>query len=268
MVAQPAGTGTNQWNNVPLTAGQYVTYNGSAYVASNLPSAGGSGGGANLSPSGLNAHVDIFEDFHHNAYGSSMTYGALGLAKTTTGAGAAVSPISGAADAPGIMQIDAGTTSTGSAAVNNYALSLILTNGPYTNVWRIRIPTLPTGSESFTAQGGFMDSSSASVVDGAYWSYNTNDTHFVLRSANNSSRTAATNTTVVAANTWYTLMTVIDATASTATLYVNGGDAVSVSATMPSARATGVGISITKDQGTTARTVDVDYVYLGYDVTR
>lgn len=43
MVAQPAGTGTNQIANVALTAGQYVTYNGTAYVASNLPSGGGSG---------------------------------------------------------------------------------------------------------------------------------------------------------------------------------------------------------------------------------
>lgn len=41
VVAQPDGTGSNQLENIKLTAGQYVTWNGTAHVASNLPAGGG-----------------------------------------------------------------------------------------------------------------------------------------------------------------------------------------------------------------------------------
>ncbi len=50
MVAQAVAAGTNQQQHIALTAGQYVTYDGSKLVASNLPPAGvgGSGGGAQV----------------------------------------------------------------------------------------------------------------------------------------------------------------------------------------------------------------------------
>lgn len=74
MVALPDGTGTNKWTNITLTAGQYVTYNGSAYVASNLPS----------------ASLSFLGDWYANNIVSNVVGGAFTTNKMTVGAGSGV----------------------------------------------------------------------------------------------------------------------------------------------------------------------------------
>ena len=167
----------------------------------------------------------------------------------------------------GIYQLSTSTSASSAPILGQFTVGkpFVTSSGSYTQEWIFRLPILPTADEGYETRIGFGSSQTAAVpADAIYFVHNTNDTHFVLVTRNDTSETRATNTTVVAANTWYTnRLTVIGDTA--AYLTVNGADQISITTTLPSGAGdpTAIFAQIVKSNGTTARTLQLDSLKFG-----
>ena len=235
-----------------------------AYVQTEI--AGLSGGGGSISS--FRQNVFIWEEFlHAGALSTTAQLGSFGLLRTTSGTGATVTVGSnGVATAPGVTSIETGTTNTGSAALLTDTGGFLFGSGTYTIEFRIWLPDLSDGTETYTLRVGFIDSATGDGADGCFFRYSNANANWICVARGTSTETADTSTTAVVEDAWIKLAIVVTNSTSAA-YYVNGtlidtiADA-NIPTTVGSER-TAIGISINKSAGTTNRNVRVDY--LGYE---
>jgi len=228
--------------------------------------------------------------------GSNIDTGPLALA--TGGAGAGTAITSTFTGRPGVVEMVAGSTTTGLSQylTGNAAINF----GDYTATtveWTGGVPILSTAIEEYSVAIGFFDSG-VDMADGCYFLYdrgnvastgpNTgNAEKLSCWCASNSTRTKylmdgstvsdGTFTTVnapvaaipnVAGANIMTLRIVV--TGSTrAEFYYNGTKSCEITSNIPtgSSRVSGAGFRITKSAGTTSRSLYVDRFRLAFDLT-
>lgn len=210
---------------------------------------------------------EVWEDFTFNSTASARI-GILGLYFGVSGG--AIASAAGEVNHPGIVAFSTSTSATGSAFARSDITSFDLSSGSHTNEWLVRITTLSDDTENFIARCGFADGSQAAPTDGACFIYNhsTNSGAWTAMVAGASSATYASTGLNASAGTWVKLR--VGVSGGTAYFFTNGVLATSITgANVPAAgEVTGIACGITKYAGTTARTEDLDYTYLGYSITR
>jgi len=194
---------------------------------------------------------------------------------TNSGTGAATSTLATSdAGKPGLVRSTTGTTITGRTAVATGASVVRLAGGAWVYEQSFNITTTSTVTERFQLAIGFIDTyTAANQVDGVYFLYDeggvsTSSTatgNWQTVTVSNSTRTFnqnAQNPTAVAQGTWTTLRIEINAAGTSCVFKVNGTIIGTHTSTIPTGagRECGFGWLLIKSIGTTARTVDVDYI--------
>jgi len=204
-------------------------------------------------------------DEYSDDFVSPAVTGKLPWTSTVSGTGAAntVVTTNGTSNNPGIVQFSTGTTATGRAALALAPTSKFFGGGVATFELLVYIPTLSDAAQEFILRLGFGDIvAGTDNVDGVYFEYNRlTSVNWLMKTANNSTRTTTASSTAVVAGAWVKLKAVVNANGTNVDYYVNGALIGSVTTNIPItvARVCGPNLAIVKSAGTTARTMLVDY---------
>jgi len=134
----------------------------------------------------------------------------------------------------------------------------------------VQVPTLSTSGERFAFISGFTSAlNNITIPNGAAFLYDEGgvatgsaaSANWQVLTAAGGSRTYTTTATVVTAGQWYKLQVIVNAAATSVGFYIDGTLVHTETSTIPTA-AIGFANQIIKSNGTTARSVLVDYVYL------
>lgn len=178
----------------------------------------------------------------------------------------------------GVMQIDTGTTATGRATIGSAATANIIpTLGAALSVARLAVETAVDGTNTFTVNSGFIDSSGGTRTDGVCWEYwwtgsaaEFSQTRFAAAAA------TRTNTGSPAATTNYIWLVVFVNPGWTRADFIYSNDSVDFS--VASSPTTGfpsntqdtawVAASMIKSAGTTQRNCSIDLAGSRVDYVR
>lgn len=200
---------------------------------------------------------------------------------TSSGTSAATSATATTAtNRPGLVRSTTGTTATGRTSPASAVSAIRLAGGTWVCETAVNVTTLSTVTERFQFVVGFFDGlTAANQTDGVYFLYDeggvstgsTAATYWQTATVQNSTRTfntSLTQTTVNAAQ-WYKLRVEINAAANSVGFYVDGTLVSTHTANIPTGagRELGFGWLLIKSVGTTARTVDFDYLMVQNEFT-
>jgi hypothetical protein len=170
----------------------------------------------------------------------------------------------------GLVTIGTGTTSNstgramldGNSSVNNIKISNMSCE------WRVKIPTLSTGTVGFQFRTGVMDANTAGdSANGIifYYSEDVNSGKWVCKTINSSTTTTVNTSVTVAANTWYKLRWVSTNDGATVNFFVDSVLVGASTTNIPTTNATRVMSKIEKKSpsSTTTRTVLIDWLMFG-----
>ncbi len=214
------------------------------------------------------ASQDNFEDFLFDSYsGSGNNDNQYAFTRATSGSGSR-SDVDGTVEPSGnnyagIHILNTGTSSSGKAAVGSFNLINRLKLGGKQVAYeaRVRIETLSTSAQTFTASYGLTNTDLAAAANGVYFTYThgTNSGNWTCNTRASSTSTNLNSGVAVTANQWYKLKAVINAAGTQADFYVNGTLVGSSTTNIPTAALKFV-FKIEKSAGSTARTTSVDYI--------
>lgn len=190
-------------------------------------------------------------------------------AGTGSAAGTEIAPTN--ANQIGVIQIETGTTTTGSAGIGTNPDALLLGNGQAVFEGSFRVPTLSDGTNTYTSRIGFIDSHTADSTDGVYFEYDSSTSaNWRVATASNSTRTKTSSATAVDTS-FHTFKAVVNAAGSSAAFYIDGaevsGSPIATNIPTGAGRYTGWGFMILKSAGTTERTLESDWVSWDIDLT-
>ena len=199
----------------------------------------------------------LFEDFNNGVIGSK--YEAF-----TSGIGASVLPIQiSDAGRSGVVALSTGTTSTGRAAIATNIDSECANGGVILFRASFYIPTLSTAIERYVLRIGGGDVVSGDFTDGIYIEYDDSvSPNWRGCTANNASRTKSNPVAIPVTVGWNTVSIEVSITGFSATFKVNDVILANNVLNIPKtpARSFGWMLSIIKSVGTTARSVNVDWI--------
>lgn len=227
--------------------------------------------------------ISIINEMYHNYFIykndflNTVTTSSPGndVQATNSGTGAATSTVAtDGSGRVGLVRSTTGTTATGRTAVATGGSAVRLAGGAWVYEQSFNITTTSTVTERFQLAIGFIDTyTAANQVDGVYFLYDeggvsTSSTatgNWQSVTVSNSARTFnqnAQNPTAVVQGTWTTLRLEINAAGTECVFKVNGAIIGTHTSTIPTGagRECGFGWLLIKSIGTTARTLDVDYV--------
>lgn len=212
--------------------------------------------------------------FYVNDFINTVTTTAPGNDIMATNSGTSAATSTQATDANnrvGLVRSTTGTTATGRSAVATGGSAVRLGGGAWVFETAFKITTTSNATERFQLPIGFIDTyTAANQVDGAYFLYDeggvstgsTASGNWQCVTVSNSTRTFTTTSTAVAQGTWVTLRIEIAADGSSVVFKINGTTVATHTTNIPigAGRETGFGWLLIKSVGTTARTVDFDYL--------
>lgn len=252
---------------VTVTA-QAVAYAGTGPTGA--PGATGPAGADGADGAGVQDRLAGFD--YLNDFLNVPPDGLLLLTNSGTGAGSTMQT-SPANNRPGILRASTGTTATGRTSAFTGATAIALGGGAIAYECDVNVTTLSTSTERFQLVIGLFDTNTAAnQVDGCYFLYDeggvstgsTAAAYWQTVTASNSSRTFNTSLTqtTVSAGSWVRLRIEVNAAGTSVAFYINGTLVATHTATIPAgtSRVLGFGYLLIKSVGTTARTVDFDYV--------
>ena len=173
---------------------------------------------------------------------------------------------------PGVARMTTAGSATGRTSPGIGVSAISVGQGAIVYEAAVNVTTLSTSAERFQLIVGLFDTqTAANQVDGVYFLYDEGgvstssaaSANWQQCTVSNSVRTFNTTSTAVSAGTWVTLRIEINAAGTLATFYIDGtatGTTHNTNIPTGTARATGMGMLLIKSVGTTARTVDIDYV--------
>lgn len=187
-----------------------------------------------------------------------------------TGTGSSVNTTGPVANRPGVVSISAGTTNSGYTGLFAGA-GLKLAGGAWVYEAAVRVPTLSTSGERFVLKFGLtnsftgldeLDAVTFIYDEGGVTAGSSASANWQLCTSNANTRTYTDSGVVVPANTWTKLRLEINAGGTSVTFYIDGSSVGTVATNLPaSTRNLNIAAFIMKNVGTTARTVDIDYIF-------
>ena len=207
-------------------------------------------------------------EFITTGYGTiSMTVGDLYATIANNGS---VTSSPGLPNAPGIIQLSSASSANARALLISdltNAQTMVVGGGRLLYEARVQVPTLSSSSETFRFFTGL--SSNNQAVSGSSIAFLYDSTGVNTGSAaigrwqvvcsNGTTRSYTTTDSTVTAGQWYTLRAVTNASATQVDFYINGALVKSETNNIPTAAVSPIAV-LTKSNGTTARTVLVDYI--------
>lgn len=198
----------------------------------------------------------------------------LPIVSSGTGATSAAQAIA-ATNRPGVIRSTTGTTATGRSSLLTAVTSVALGAGVTIVEAAVNVTTLSDVTNRFQLVVGMLDTqTAANQVDAVAFVYDEGGVSTgSSASANwqcvcvaNSVRTWSTTSVPVSAGSWVKLRIEINAAGTSVTFFINDASVATIAANIPTgtARALGFGWLLIKSLGTTARTVDLDYI--GFDL--
>lgn len=197
-----------------------------------------------------------------------------------TGATFSLTAVAGNQNHVGIGQGTTGTQATGRVFVGSNPAIMRLGGGRTLFLTKILIPTLSDTTNTFTFRAGFLDSSTGESADGVFIRYTdgVNGGRFqaVARNNNNETGTAIDTGVAVVGNTWYQILIIANDNGSEAKFFIDTEptpdtltQVASITSNIPTAsgREIGFGVFILKTVGTTARTLNIDYMLVRKNFT-
>ena len=202
----------------------------------------------------------LYDDFPSGVYVSGGI-GTLGWASSVSGLSAAISGFVISNNNPGVVRINKGSDSNGRAAIYLDETFIFFGGGEVVYETLVQIPSPPDGSNSYVARIGFGDTPAADQVDGVYFECSQADTHWIIKTANNSVRTAVTTTALVIAG-MNKLRIEINAAGTSVEYFLGGVSIGTISTNIPttSARSTGLIYQIISTVGSATRSILPDYM--------
>ena len=255
-----------KYNSVTVTAGTgtpALTVNGTAAISGTNTGDQQIGGASGWR---------FYEEFNWNTTGTG------GAGWLTTSSGGALSMVASAANnRPGIFQFSTSTSTTGNPSLIDNQSTLFLGGGPLTMEWSARLTTaLPDANDDYDVWMGLGDTTTgSSQTDGVYFMFDrgvsASNWQFVTAKAG----TRTTTDTGIAANgsgTWQKFRFEVNAAATSVIAYIDGVACATNTANLPdtSANVCGKMFGMLKQGGTigtTARIMQLDYVFLSQDFT-
>jgi hypothetical protein len=203
------------------------------------------------------------------------------MSETNSGTSAATAnQVSDATNHPGLLRSTTGTTATGRAALASGTNIFRLGGGELVFETLVNVTTLSTSTERFQLVVGLLDTlTAANQTDAVAFVYDeggvstgsTASGNWQAVTSNGAARSwnaGASGSSTVAAATWVRLKIIINAAGTQADFYVNDTLRYSHTTNIPSgSNAVGFGWLLIKSVGTTARTMDADYVMVEQDFT-
>lgn len=219
-----------------------------------------------------------FDYYNEFINGNGTTAGGNDVVSVNNGAGAASIGTSAATagNVVGLIQSTTGTTASGRTAVVTANHAVQLGGGEWVYELGINaINTLSNSTERYQLLVGFFDNQSGvNQTDAVYFLYDEGgvssgasaSANWQLVTASNSTRSFTSSTTSVTTGVAF-LKIVINAAGTQAEYFINGTSAGSMSTNIPvgAGRETGFGWLLTKSNGTTARTADIDFLSVQCD---
>lgn len=178
-------------------------------------------------------------------------------------------------DHPGVYSISTGasSTATGYLRVGNSSGTVMIGGGTLIYEQLIRIPNLSDGSQTFTAQFGFFEPPYGAGTGGNHhvkFIHDNTSGNWQTSIKNGGVMTTTASSTAVSTG-WQKIRIVINADRTSVSFFVNGTELSSSPMTgsnIPdNTDAMSFGWGITKSVGTTARTIDTDYVFVWQKLT-
>lgn len=206
--------------------------------------------------------VEFIEDFH-----------AMGAVAIWNGAALNGGNASSLVGYFGTVTINTHTNTNGGYQYRGTTSAIQFGGGQYRWDSRVRIPTNSDGTETFQFLCGFWDTTSGvNQVDGIYFLYDSQGVstgsaasgNWQIVTCSNSSRTFTTTSVAIDNVNLQKLRIDVNATATSVTFYINDVAVGTHTTNIPSgaSRLTTSGVYLQKSAGTTARTADIDYLYL------
>jgi len=180
---------------------------------------------------------------------------------------------SGTAARPGILTLGTSTNATGRSTLfqtNSLQGGFYLGSGKILFEAAVKIPTLSSSAETFAVNIGLCrEATSISSSNGVFFSYDsagigTGSTaigRWQVATTAGGTRSFTTTSVQVVAGQFYTLKAVINADATQVDFYIDGVLVKTETTNIPTVNPLGNIVNLIKSNGTTARTVDVDYYY-------
>lgn len=209
--------------------------------------------------------VTLFDDFI-----SATSVGSNGWSSVVAGAGSATTVMTSTTvvpGRPGILICNTGTTTTGRAA--DICGEIRLSGGAIVFESDVLIPILATVGEDYNSVVGFSDTGGASSppVSGVHFQYN-RGVSVNWRCITMTGGTSTVTTTTDAASTaWVKLGIKVNAAATSIDYLINGTVVATHTTNIPTTGGICPIVKIVKIAGTTARTIQVDYVNYTYTLT-
>ena len=256
--AQPANTRLSAIANAATpTATRNIQIDNTGAIVLGDPGSGGLG-------IGDDRFVEITEHFLGTA-----TSGSFGLINANTGTGAASTAIDGFQSNIGVIQLSTGTTATGTSTLRTHNGSFLFGNCAISLRQVARIPVLADSANNFSVRLGFSSSTNAVLpLNGAHFTYDLSSPNWWVRTfAGGSTNTTGIDTGIAVTTDWTTLDTVINKAGTQAQFFINNVLAGTITTNIPTVTGQEVGVmqGILKTAGTTARTLQVDYLRLRMD---
>lgn len=206
--------------------------------------------------------VEFIEDFH------SVSFNGVWQTNAVNGGG-----INSATGDFGVVKLTTNTNTNGGFRYNGYITSLGFGNGQYRWDSRVRISTNSDGTNTFQFISGFWDNTAGiDQVDGIYFLYDSQGVstgsaasgNWQIVTASNSARTFTTTGTAINNANLQKLRIDVNADATSVTFYIDDVSVGTHTTNIPSgaSRLTTSGVYLLKSAGTTARTAEIDYLYL------
>lgn len=197
---------------------------------------------------------------------------------TNSGTGAGTNnQATSAAERVGLVRSTTGSTATGRTSPGTSSTACAFGGGSWVYEIEIKLTTLSTVTERYQLVLGFHDiQNAANQTDAIAFVYDEGgvstgsaaSANWQTLTASNTARTFTTTSTAVATG-WVNLRIEVNAAGNSVTFYVNGTSVATHTTNIPTgtSRVTGFGYLLIKSIGTTARTMDVDYIFCEQDLT-
>ena len=231
-----------------------------------------------LSPNPTNYRNYRFTYFNEFLNTVGTATGGNDIIATNSGTGAGTNnTATNAAERVGLVRSTTGTTATGRTSPGTSSTACAFGGGSWTYEIEINLAALSTVTQRYQLVLGFHDvQNAANQIDAIAFVYDEGgvstgsaaSANWQTLTSSNSTRTWTTSGTAVATG-WVNLRIEVNAAASSVSFYVNGTSVATHTTNIPSGggRYAGFGYLLLKSIGTTASTMDVDYIFCEQDLT-